>query len=112
MDNLPLPLFLRAVRQAFEISQTKLSHEIGISQPSLAQYESLKISLSPEILLKIASVLNSAGSQLFFLKSMKSIIHIPYKSNMMLPFLFPSKKYNMGGIMASQTKEKCLFSVK
>ncbi len=58
MDNLHLPLFLRTVRQALEISQTKLSREIGISQPSLAQYESLKISLSPEVLLKIASVLN------------------------------------------------------
>ncbi len=63
-------------------------------------------------MLEMASTLNSACDQLFLFPRINKIMYIPYKSNTILPFLLPSKKNTIGGIIASHAKEKYWFCVK
>ena len=56
---------LRTLRESVKLSQTKLAKEFGISQPSLARYETGDTITPPEILLKFADYFDVSMDYIF-----------------------------------------------
>jgi transcriptional regulator with XRE-family HTH domain len=69
----PLPIAQRiaVLRKAKGLTQTELGEQLGLSQKQLTDYETGKVHMNDEMIVRFAMVLNTSADELLGLKDIK-----------------------------------------